>query len=79
MGASGPRFLLVNENTIDVRAYGAMKVITEVLQSTVRRAPQHRAHTRRQLTRAERLRHVVVGADAEAEQLVDLVVRASSR
>ena len=37
-------------------------------------APQQRAHARDQLARRERLRHVVVGADAEPDQHVRLAV-----
>ena len=38
-----------------------------------RRAPQHVAHPRRQLARRERLDDVVVGAELEADDAVDLV------
>src|SRR5438477_34413 len=34
----------------------------------------HRLHARDELTRAERLRHVIVGAELEAEDAVDLAV-----
>ena len=39
-----------------------------------RGAAQDRAHTRDELARVERLRHVVVGADLEADDLVDVLV-----
>ena len=37
-------------------------------------APQRRAHPRHELAQAERLRHVVVGADLEPDDRVDLGV-----
>src|SRR5438067_3361615 len=40
--------------------------------SVGRRAAQDRLHARDELARVERLRHVVVGADLEADDLVDI-------
>ena len=37
-------------------------------------AAEYRLHARDELTRAERLRHVIVGAELEAEDAVDLAV-----
>ena len=44
------------------------------LRAVGRRAAQDRAHARDELARVERLRHVVVGADLEADDLVDVLV-----
>ena len=63
--------LLVNEVEVEV----GEGVAREALHLAVG-APQHGLHARQQLADRERLGHVVVGAELEPEELVDLVVPA---